>query len=85
MRRIRSAMIFYLEPKRVADWCELQWEVMRESQQPFSGRFFSIKLLYSIKKSPRPLSDICVKIVKETIRDYPELAEEAKQLFPEII
>ena len=81
MKQMRSATVLYIEPKRIVDWVES----MRESPQIFSGRVYSIRLLHSILHSKRPLSDVCVRLVKENIRDYPELADEAKQLFPEIL
>ncbi len=81
MKQSRNATVLYIEPKRIVDWVES----MRESPQAFSGRVFSICLLHSILHSTRPLSDVCVRLVKKEIKDYPELADEAKQLFPEIL
>lgn len=75
----RNATIFYIEPKRVADF----GMDMLESPQRFTPKFFAIRLLYAIfkEKSPSPTS---VKIMKDYIGKYPELTDEVKKRFPEI-
>lgn len=80
MKQSRSAIILYLEPKRVADWDE----AMRESVQLYSGRVYAIRLLHTLFHSEKPLTDDRIKIIRETINDYPDLTDEVKQRFPAI-
>lgn len=80
MKQKHSATILYIEPKRIADWRDS----MVESFQLFSGRVWAIRLLHVLFHSEKPLTDDRIRIIKETIRDYPDLTDEVKQRFPVI-
>jgi hypothetical protein len=79
MRRIRSATILYIEPKRIADWDD----AMLKSPQNFSPKFYSMRLIRVLFLSKEPLGENAISIIKKNIAEYPELSGEVKKMFPD--
>lgn len=79
MKQKRSATILYIEPKRVADF-DIE---MLESPQLFTPKFYAIRLLFAIFESEK-LDPTSIKIMKDYIEKFPDLACEIKYQFPEI-
>lgn len=82
------ATILYIEPKRIADWNEDMLENARKELQSFSGKFYEMRLINILFHSKEPLINdrfnVVKDVLKKTVKDYPELADEVKRLFPQI-
>lgn len=68
------------EPERIADWDD----AILESPALLSGKTYTIRLLHVLSHSERPLTEERIEVIKSQIRDYPELTDEVKELFPTI-
>lgn len=79
-----NGLILFYPPQRLADWDDRMLENARNGLQDFKGKSHAIRLADSIFKYRGDKADSDMQILKNIVRDYPELGDEIRERFPEI-
>jgi len=84
---MKNDQVIYPEPHSIADWEDGMVENFHNNVQKFEPKFHFIRLIVSIRRASKEkgLDETDKRIIGEiALSDYPDLADEIRELFPEL-